>query len=92
MTRWRLVADTLEFQKHRIDKGMTQADLAEQIGYSVSYVSQVERGLRHPGPRFIKTLCDVLQQPRTVLFLSSEDLNGKNLEEQAQNQKGNSDD
>jgi transcriptional regulator with XRE-family HTH domain len=72
MTRWVVDVDQEEFQKARFDLGMTQSDLAEKIHYSTSYISQVERGLRHPGPRFMYRVCQALNKPRESLFLTAE--------------------
>jgi transcriptional regulator with XRE-family HTH domain len=65
-----LFADQEQFQMARIDLGWTQTELAERIQYSTSYVSQVERGLRTPSPKFIRSVCEALNKPRDVLFLT----------------------
>lgn len=49
-----------EFARARIVKGLSQRELAQQVDYSVAYVSQLERGLRHPSPQAARQFCAIL--------------------------------
>lgn len=60
------------FVDARINAGMSQRELAEAIDYSNSHVSQVERGLRHPSPRFVKMVCNLLEKSRHELFYTDQ--------------------
>lgn len=57
-----------EFARARIVKGLSQRELAQQVGYSVAYVSQVERGMRHPSPQAAWQFCAVLEKTFDDLF------------------------
>lgn len=53
----------------RTDKGMTQADLADQSGISRSAIKGYETGRNMPGSRELRALCKVLQvSPNSLLF------------------------
>jgi transcriptional regulator with XRE-family HTH domain len=47
----------------RKSKGITQLELAELLGVGRSYLSQIERGMRDPGLRLIKSIADGLTIP-----------------------------
>jgi transcriptional regulator with XRE-family HTH domain len=44
----------------RIRKGVSQAALADRLGYSVSYISKLERGQMNPTLRTLFDLADAL--------------------------------
>jgi transcriptional regulator with XRE-family HTH domain len=46
--------------KLRIRKGVSQAALAEKLGYSISYISKLERGQMNPTLRTLFDLADSL--------------------------------
>jgi transcriptional regulator with XRE-family HTH domain len=46
----------------RLAAGLTQSELAEQIGCSEAYVSLLERDLRRGSPSFMKHLAQVLAE------------------------------
>jgi transcriptional regulator with XRE-family HTH domain len=52
----------------RKQRGLTQMDLAIGLGVGRSYLSQVERGLRDPGLRLVKSIADALSMPLSKLF------------------------
>jgi transcriptional regulator with XRE-family HTH domain len=52
----------------RKQRGLTQMDLAIDLGVGRSYLSQVERGLRDPGLRLVKSIADALSIPLSKLF------------------------
>ena len=47
-------------KKARIDKKMTQEDLAEQIDVSVAFLSRIERGLSHINLKRLSQICGIL--------------------------------
>lgn len=47
-------------KKARIDKNMTQENLAEQLDISVAFLSRVERGLSHVNLKRLSQLCSIL--------------------------------
>ena len=59
-------ADTIEkalgatVTELRIKKGVSQAALADKLGYSVSYISKLERGQMNPTLRTLFDLADSL--------------------------------
>ncbi|MDQ4097199.1 MAG: tetratricopeptide repeat protein [Actinomycetota bacterium] len=42
----------------------TQEDLAEALGYDVSYVAKIERGRRRPTPQFVARVAEVTATPK----------------------------
>lgn len=53
----------------RIRMGLTQAELAELIGASVSYMSKIERGAAIPSMKMILSLCEKLHTSYESLIL-----------------------
>lgn len=47
-------------KKARIDKNMTQENLAEQLDISVAFLSRVERGLSHVNLKRLSQICAIL--------------------------------
>lgn len=47
-------------KKARIDKEMTQENLAEKLDISVAFLSRVERGLSHVNLKRLSQLCAIL--------------------------------
>lgn len=47
-------------KKYREKKVWTQEDLAEKVDIHVSYVGQIERGLRYPSLKVLFKIADVL--------------------------------
>lgn len=62
----RRLADTIEkalgaiVTELRIKKGVSQAALADKLGYSISYISKLERGHMNPTLRTLFDLADSL--------------------------------
>ena len=52
----------------RKSRGMTLADLAEQVGKSVGWVSQVERDISHPSIDDLRQLPDAVSVPISIFF------------------------
>lgn len=55
-------------RKYRLDKGMTQARLAEKGGLSLDMIGRLERGQAAPSFTTIGKLCDILAVPPEALF------------------------
>lgn len=47
-------------RKHRENKGWTQENLAERADIHVSYIGQIERGLRYPSLKVLFKIADAL--------------------------------
>lgn len=47
-------------KKARIDKDMTQENLAEKLDISVAFLSRVERGLSHVNLKRLSQICNIL--------------------------------
>ena len=47
-------------RKARVDKGMSQGDLADAIGLTQASISQFEKGLRMPTPANIRKFAQIL--------------------------------
>lgn len=58
--------------KARADRGLTQADLAEQSGVSRSAIKGYETGRNMPGSRELRALCTVLRVSPSMLLFGSE--------------------
>lgn len=56
---------------HRRSLHMTQEELAEQCGISVSFLGHVERGTRKASLETLVSFCNVLQISPTVLLQDS---------------------
>jgi transcriptional regulator with XRE-family HTH domain len=54
---------------HRKQAGMTLLDLAKQAGFSISYLSQIERNLLTPSIGTLRRLADALDIPAGQLML-----------------------
>lgn len=52
----------------RREKNMTISALADQIGVTTGYISQIERDLIDPSLSVLRRLCKALQTPLSVLF------------------------
>jgi len=49
-------------------RGLTLAELALQVGRSVGWLSQIERGLTEPSISDLRRLADALEQPLSLFF------------------------
>ena len=58
---------------YREEKGMTQEQMADLIGFSQETVSQYENGTRTPNVIVAKRIADVLKEPLDNIFF------GKNI-------------
>lgn len=59
--------DPIKIKICRKNSGLTQAEVARKLGVSAQYVSQYERGLRHPKPSTLARLADAIGVPSSVL-------------------------
>ncbi|TBL81358.1 helix-turn-helix domain-containing protein [Paenibacillus thalictri] len=65
----KIKANTAEFVKARVLKGMSQRQLALESGLSHSYISLLERSVKTVGPQTAKKLSDILEKPLDQLFI-----------------------
>jgi transcriptional regulator with XRE-family HTH domain len=57
----------------RGQRGLSQGDLAERAGLSVSYLSLIEQGKRTPNLEILEDIADALRIPLNILvFLASD--------------------
>lgn len=57
-----------QLRKIRLEKGMSQGDIAKKLGVHRSYISGVERGIRNPTVKNLERLADALGvDPRNLL-------------------------
>jgi len=54
----------------RLERDLTQEELAEATSLSVEYVSKIERGLASPSSSVIAQICDALETEPSRLFSS----------------------
>ncbi len=66
---------TEKLQKLRKEKGMTQSELAEQVGVSCRCIQNYELGARYPKRDILNKLCTVLGT-RVEYLVSSDDFFG----------------
>lgn len=52
----------------RMKAGFTQRGLAREAGLTSGYMSQIERGIRQPGPQAAKRICQALNVDFDDLF------------------------
>ena len=55
-------------KRYREEKGWTQEGLAEKANIHVSYVGQIERGLRYPSLKVLFRIADVLMIEAEKIF------------------------
>lgn len=57
-----------QLRKIRLQKGMSQGDIAKKLGVHRSYISGIERGIRNPTVKNLERLADALGvDPRNLL-------------------------
>ena len=61
-----------EFRKKR---GISQVMLAKQIKIAATSLSQIECGVKNPGPKTIKKICDALEVPEPLIYLMAAEEN-----------------
>ena len=61
-------------RKARLEKNITQEELAEKIDVSVAFISRIERGTSHVNLKRLSQLCNILDIKEGVI------LNGTNIE------------
>ncbi len=66
---------TEKLQKLRKDKGLTQSQLAEQVGVSCRCIQNYELGARYPKRDILSKLCNVLET-KIEYLVSSDDFIG----------------
>ena len=63
----------------RLERGLTQEELAVLSGFHRTYISLVERGLKSPSVRAVVRFSDALRVRPSTLFLRFEELLGSKL-------------
>jgi len=55
-------------KKKRLEKGYTLAYMSEQLGFTASFLSQLERGLKKPSLDSLRKISDFLELPMIFFF------------------------
>lgn len=58
----------------RAGRGLSLKEVADQAGLSIGLLSQIERGLSSPSIRALRSLCQALDVPMSVLFEAADDV------------------
>jgi len=61
-----------EVLRARIEKGITQKDLAERVGTKQSVISRLEAGRANPSVAFLKKLAQALNSHLEIRFIQPE--------------------
>ena len=56
----------------RLEKDLTQLELAERVDVSNRTISEIERGNRHPSGKLAKKIADVLEIDMVMFFEEKE--------------------
>jgi transcriptional regulator with XRE-family HTH domain len=56
-------------RKIRVEKGLSQGELAKLCELSPTSMSQIELGIKRPNPSNLKKICSVLEVPEALLYL-----------------------
>ncbi|HWQ57487.1 MAG TPA: XRE family transcriptional regulator, partial [Clostridia bacterium] len=56
----------------RLEKGYTLAYMSEQLGFTASFLSQLERGLKKPSLDSLRKISDFLELPMIYFFFDDE--------------------
>lgn len=59
---------SLKIKKYRVQRKMTQEELAEKAGLSISYISQVETGRKNMGREGMEKVAEALKVPISLLL------------------------
>lgn len=57
--------------ERRKELGLTQKDVADKVGVKANYISYLEKNLRRPSPKIIKSLADCLKVHPGYLYLAA---------------------
>lgn len=60
----------LKVKEFRLEKGMSQADLAYSIHMDAQNISRIERGMVSPSAFAIKQICDSIGMPMSEFYAS----------------------
>ena len=63
----------------RLQKGLTQSELAEKLGISTSMVQKIELGQRFPGLKIALKFADFYRKPLRRLFFDQNTHDGDSL-------------
>ena len=62
----------MTFKELRLDKKMTQEQLAEKSGFSKDYISLLERGKRNPSDKAKEIFAQIFNVPIVQIFLATQ--------------------
>ena len=58
-------------RKIRIEKSLSQGELAKRCELSQNSLSQIELGIKQPSSKNLKKICEILEIPETILYFYS---------------------
>ena len=58
-------------KKTRLERGLTQQELADSTGLSKAYVSEIESGKKVPRVEHLENISEVLNVPLPLMYLSA---------------------
>lgn len=68
-----VIKDIKQFKKELLIQGYTQRGFARKIGISEPYANQIANGVRNPGPKITKRICEALGVQFEDFFYISDD-------------------
>lgn len=67
----------------RVYHDLRQTEMAEKLGVSKSYLSEIEKGIKNPSLDLINKYADYFQVPVSSIMFFSENINNKRAYEKA---------
>ena len=74
-------------RRERLDRGMTQRDLAKKVGVGAPHISKIEAGRESPSDKLLREIADVLRCDFEELLLAARRLPPDLLDEFASDPK-----
>lgn len=59
----------IAIKKLRKEKGVNQMNFAASVGITQTYLSQIEKGLKHPSEKIIKVIAKELDVSITMIYI-----------------------
>ena len=63
-----------KLQNYRIKKGLTRAELADELNVATHYIYMIETGIRTPGFKFSKRIADYFETTIEDIFFSESEV------------------
>lgn len=66
----------------RVEAGISQAELGEQVGYTTNYINMIENGKRNPSPLLVSKIAEILDVDEQWLRTGEGDMHKQESREQ----------